>query len=192
MRTVNHAPVRRAGFSMVELLVVLAIVGIGMGMILPRFRITEYTTVQLVGMQMAQDIDVARTRALSTRLMVRVNFDPTAKKYGGYLDHNGDGVIAESAVEWQALRGFGERRLDQGVIFGRGNAPPLPDNTDGGDVTFADAQVEFDTRGLVRPMGSGGVVYLVKEGKPNAVVAVAVSPSGNTRLWTWRAEEGWK
>jgi prepilin-type N-terminal cleavage/methylation domain-containing protein len=182
----------RLGFSLIELLVVLVIVSIAMGMMLPRFRITAYTAVQLMGMQMAQDIDVARTRALTTRLPVRVRFHTSTGTYGGYLDHDGDGVFAESAVEWQALRGFGERRLDQGVRFGRGNAPPLPDNSAGGDITFAEARVDFDARGLVRPMGTGGVVYLVKAGTPDAVVAVAVTPSGNTRLWTWRTEEGWR
>lgn len=186
----RRAPAR--GFTILELLIVLAIVGITFGIVAPRFRMSEQTAVQLAGMQLAQDIDVTRTRALSTRKLARVSFDALDPQYGGYLDHDGDGVIAESATEWQALRGFGERALPSGVIFGRGTAPAIPDDASAGAITFRDQRVEFDSRGLVVPMGNGGVVYLANRADPSAVVAVSVTPSGNTRLWTWRAGEGWQ
>jgi prepilin-type N-terminal cleavage/methylation domain-containing protein len=186
------ALVERHGFTILELLIVIVIVGLTFGIVAPRFRLSERTAVELAGMQLAQDIDVTRTRALSTRQRARVAFDEIEPRYGGYLDHDGDGVIAQSAVEWQALRGFGERELPRGVRFGRGVAPAIPDDGGSGAVTFTDGRVEFDSRGLVSPMGSGGVVYLVTPTDPSAVVAVSVAPSGNTRLWTWRGTEGWQ
>jgi prepilin-type N-terminal cleavage/methylation domain-containing protein len=180
------------GYTILELIVVVAIVGITMGIVAPRFRLSGTTAVQLAGTQLAQDIDVTRTRALTTRQKSRVAFRVGAKAYGGYLDHNDDGAIAEVAIEWQELRGFGERELPRGVIYGRGLAPTLPDDASGGSVTFADSRVEFDSRGLTIPQGSGGVVYLRSEHEPEAVIAVSVAPSGNARLWSWKAGEGWR
>lgn len=182
----------RSGYTILELLVVVAIVGITLGMVAPRMRMSGTTAVQLAGTQMAQDIDVTRTRALSTRQLSRVSFREGAKAYGGYLDHNDDGVIGEIAIEWQELRGFGERPLPTGIVYGRGAAPAIPDDASSGNITFANARVEFDSRGLVAPQGTGGVVYLRSETEAGAVVAISVAPSGNTRMWTWKSSGGWK
>lgn len=192
----NQDPARlrraRAGYTILELLVVVAIVGITLGMVAPRMRLSGATAVQLAGTQMAQDIDVTRTRALSTRQLSRVAFRESGKAYGGYLDHNDDGVIGEIAIEWQELRGFGERPLPPGIVYGRGPAPAIPDDASSGNITFANARVEFDSRGLVVPQGTGGVVYLRSEAEDDAVVAISVAPSGNTRMWTWKSSGGWK
>lgn len=180
------------GFTILELIIVIVIVGLTMGIIAPRFRLSEATAVQLAGTQLAQDIDVTRTRALTTRQKSRVAFRRDANAYGGFLDHDDDGIIAELAVEWQELRGFGERALPKGIIYGRGNAPMLPDDPSGGDITFANSRVEFDSRGLTQPQGSGGVVYLRSASDAGTIAAIQIAPSGNTRLWTWKAGEGWK
>ena len=182
--------VARHGYTILELVVVVAIVGITMGIVAPRFRMSGTTAVQLAGTQMAQDIDVTRTRALTTRQMSRVAFRQSQKAYGGYLDHDDNGTIGEVAVEWQELRGFGERALPPGIVYGRASAPPIPDDPSGGDITFAGSRVEFDSRGLTIPQGSGGVVYLRSEHEAGAVVAISVAPSGNTRLWTFKPGEG--
>lgn len=176
----------RRGFTLLELMVVMAIVAVVFGIMAPRMRLSRTMEVQLAGMQLAQDIDVARTRALTTRQLVRICFD-NAASYGGYLDHNGDGVIGETATEWQALRAFGERPLPANVKFGRGTAPAVPDNSSGGDRTFPGRQLHFDSRGIVTPISGHGVVYLQSTLDPSAVVAVSVAASGNARLWTFRS-----
>ncbi len=189
----SNARTRSSGFTMIELIVVIALVGVVMGIVAPRFRIARSTQLQLAGMQMALDIDVTRTRALSTRTLTRVAFDAGANSYGGYLDHDADGTFSQSAVEWQALRGFGIRSLPAGISFGRGSAPTLPDDPTNLAITFGSSRVEFDSRGLVKPMGTSGAVYLTADSDPQAVVAISVTPSGNTRFWTWHADTGeWK
>lgn len=192
----NHPSHRRLdasrGFTILELIVVIAIVGITMGIVAPRFRLSGATAVQLAGTQLAQDVDVTRTRALTTRQKSRVAFRQAANSYGGYLDHDDDGTIGEIPVEWQELRGFGERALPAGISYGRGAAPALPDDPSGGVITFADSRVEFDSRGLTVPQGVGGVVYLRSDTESGAAVAIQVAPSGNVRLWTWKSGEGWK
>jgi prepilin-type N-terminal cleavage/methylation domain-containing protein len=178
--------VARAGFTLLEMVVVLALVGIVFSIVAPRMRLSRPMEVQLAGMELVQDIDVARTRALTTRLLVRICFD-FPSSYGGFLDDDGDGVISETAAEWQALRGFGVRSLPTNVRYGRGSAPAVPDNSAGGDRTFPALQLHFDARGLVTPINGGGTVYLQSTTDPMAVVAVSVSASGNARLWTYRS-----
>lgn len=182
----------RRGFTIIELLAVVAILGIMMAFMLPKFRVSEKTEVQLAGIQLAQDLDVARTRALTTREMVRVAFNTSTRTYGGYLDDDGNGTITESDVEWQALRGFGVRELPARVHYGRGAAGAIPGDAPSGAVTFPNGRIEFDSRGLTMPMGTRGVVYLANDNDPNAVVAVQVTPSGNVRFWTYRQSGGWQ
>ncbi len=185
-------PRQRVGFTIVELLTVVVIVGVMSAIVVPRLRISGMTEVQLAGMQLAQDIDLSRTRALSARERVRVAFNSTTRSYGGYLDNDGDGVIAETAAEWQALRGVGPRPLPAHVSFGRGLAGSIPGDPSSDAIGFDDERIEFDSRGLTMPIGAGGVVYIASDTDPAAVVAVQLTPSGSVRLWTYRTDGGWR
>jgi prepilin-type N-terminal cleavage/methylation domain-containing protein len=186
----THQRTRR-GFTMIELLMVVLVSGAMMAIVVPKFRISPETEVQLAAMQLAQDIDVARTRALSTRSMVRVAFGPTARNYSGYLDDDANGVIAETIAERTALRGFATRTLPVRVDYGRGTAGSAPNDGGSGAITFPSNEINFDSRGLATPMGTGGAIYLTHEVTKSAVAAVVVSPAGAVRLWTWR-DGSWK
>ena len=187
----NAVVPHRRGYTLVEMLVVMIMVATMMAIALPQLRIAGSTRVQLAGMQLAQDLDLARTRALSTRSSSRVSFASSARKYTGYLDDNTDGTIGETIAERDALRAFATRELPDNVTFGRGSATAVPGDGTSTAITFASARVNFDARGLVTPTAAGGVVYLQDMTDPTAVTAVAVSPAGNMRLWTWR-NGAWK
>ncbi len=178
----------RAGFTMIEMLLVCAMIGVMVAIIGPKFRINEGTEVQLAGMQIVQDIELARTRALATRSDVRFLFEPgpTPGAYAGYLDHDGNGAFAQSVEEMRALRGFGRRELPARVEFGRGSADPLPTDANGSDITFANDRILFNTRGITEPLGTSGVIYLTHTADKSKVTAIAVSGSGAVRLWSWR------
>lgn len=187
----KQQPSRRrihAGFTMIEVLLVVAMIGVMVAVVGPKFRLNESTEVQLAGMQIAQDMELARTRALATRSEVRFVFETgtTPGAYAGYLDDNRDGAIGESETERDALRGFGRRELPARVTFGRGSADPLPTDPNGNAVTFADDRVLFNTRGITEPMGTSGVVYLTSTSDDAYASAIAVSGSGAVRLWMWR------
>ncbi len=190
----THTPLAglRLGFTIIELMVVVVIVGIMMSIVVPRMRISEATEVSLAGMQLAQDMDLARTRALSTRNRARVTFTTGATpKYVGYLDTDGDSTITQTDDEMYALQGFATRALPTRVDYGRGSATAVPNTTGSGAITFDNSRVEFDSRGLPTPMGTAGVVYLVHQRDPNAVMAIQLSPSGSVRIWTWQ-DGAWK
>ncbi len=196
MPAMTHPPFqqrRRRGFTMIEVLLVVAMIGVMVAVVGPKFRLNESTEVQLAGMQIAQDLELARTRALATRSEVRFVFetggDPGA--YAGYLDNDRNGTIAESATEREALGGIGRRELPARVEFGRGSAEALPNDPYGNDVTFASGRVLFNPRGLTEPLGTAGVVYLTSTTDPSHAAAIAISGSGAVRLWTWR-ESKWQ
>lgn len=183
-RTLRRNVVR--GFTLIELLMVVSIVGIMMAVVVPKFRISQETEVQLAAMQLAQDIDLARTRALSTRSIVRLVFNSGSRKYFGYLDDNQDGYISQSNTELVALRGFATRTLPTRVDFGKGSASNAPDDAGSSAITFPSSLVNFDSRGLTTPMGTSGTVYVRSSTKASAVAAVTLSPAGSVRIWTWR------
>jgi prepilin-type N-terminal cleavage/methylation domain-containing protein len=178
----------RRGVTMIELVVVVAMIGVMLAIVGPRFRVNEGIEVQMAGMQLVHDLELARTRALATRSAVKFMFesDVDEEAWVGYLDHDRDGTIGESEAERLALRGFGRRPMPARVTFGRGSADPLPIDSEGSAITFEDATVWFDTRGLTTPLGAAGVIYLTSSRDDSRVTAISVSGSGAMRLWTWR------
>ena len=187
-----RARATRRGFTMIELLMVVTITGIMVGIGASRFKISELAETQIAGMQLMQDIDFVRTRALAARSLARVTFDNSSTPaYAGFLDTDGDSTVAETAAESQFLHGFGRRPLPNNVQFGKGSVPGIPNDAANSAITFKNNHVDFNSRGIVQPMGHGGVVYLENTRKAGVVVAVEVSPAGNVRLWTYQSGS-WK
>ncbi|MEN9818584.1 MAG: hypothetical protein RLZ32_2464 [Gemmatimonadota bacterium] len=177
----------RPGFTILELLVVMAIVGISLGIFIPRLKVSPRGAVEEASVQLVQDLDVARTRALATRSLAEVRFDADSRQYIGYLDHDGDGTIVRNAAETEALHGSGVRVLPSKVAFGRGSAPPIPGDIQGSHLPRLN-HIAFTPLGLTEPK----VAYLRAEGDADAVVAVQVLLSGGIRLWRHRAGTGWE
>ena len=180
-----HHP--RRGMTVIELITVLVIVGTMMAIVLPRFKMSPRQSTQTQAFQIAQDLELVRTRALSTRSRARICFqDLSNRGWGSFLDHNRDGIIVENGTERTAAAAFGHRDLPAGVKYGRGTAPPAPNDTFGGStISFVNHWVEFDARGLLVETGQTATIYLQNEQDPSAVNAVQMSPAGNVRIWTY-------
>ena len=84
----------RRGFTLVEALVIIVMIGILTKIIVPRFRVSNATQVRNAARLMASDLEAARTRALSTVTTVRVVFTTGTQTYTGYLDDNRDCAFA--------------------------------------------------------------------------------------------------
>ena len=175
---------RRNGFTLIELITVLAMVGVMLAIAIPRMRVSPLRRAGSAGRQLVADLDLARTRALAAKKTVRVTFDVAGNKYEAYLD-DGNG-IQETVAEMRALRGFDRRELHASVTYGRGSAGPIPGETGIGAVTLDNELVEFDGRGMTTPFGSRGSVYIVSRDDANAVSAVSVSSSGSFKVWVYR------
>jgi hypothetical protein len=151
---------------------------------IPRFVVSPRSAVETAGMQLIQDLDVARIRALATRSATRVRFTSGSPTYASYLDHDADQLFAYSNEEMAALHGSGVRELPKGVVFDRGSLPSFP----GADLLAVRGFIEFSPSGL----SASRVAYLRAEDDGNAGIAVQVLPSGGMRLWRHREGTGWE
>lgn len=177
----------RKGFTLIEMLIVISVMSILMAIAIPFMRVSPTRQVRLAATQLSRDLELVRTRALSTRRVSRVSFDGATRSYAGYSDIDEDGLIKETTAEMQALRAFGHREFDARISYGRGSAGPVPgDTAAGGAISFPMGHVEFGARGVTTPFGTRGAVYLVHNSDPEAVAAVSVAGSGSVKLWVYR------
>ncbi|MCH8936640.1 MAG: prepilin-type N-terminal cleavage/methylation domain-containing protein [Gemmatimonadetes bacterium] len=175
----------RRGFSLIELLTVITVMGIMMTIALPYMRVSPQTKVRSAGRDLVRYLEVIRTRALSTKKSVRLTFDLADGSYTAYLDDDRDQIFLQTVAESQAV-GIGTRSLRTRTVFDMGNASELPNYPGTGPVTFANNRVEFNTRGVTTPFGVRGVVYIMYRDDPNAVAAVSISGSASFKVWEYR------
>ena len=175
------------GFTIVELVMVMAITVIMVGIVAPNLRVSPSRRVEGMAHQIAAHLELARTNALGKRLMTQVVFDETARTYTAYVDHDRDGNITQhpSNVEVLAFPEFGERELERFVDFGRGNASTIPGDPSLDAVTLTSATLDLSVQGVPEPWGTMGTVYLVHRDDKDAVMAISIASSGSFKAWRW-------
>jgi prepilin-type N-terminal cleavage/methylation domain-containing protein len=176
----------RRGFTIIEIITVLVVIGVILAAVVPRMHVTPEREVRSQAYQLVNDLELARTKAISSKSQTRMVFDVTSETYTGFIDDDHDGIIMESPAEQDSLRGFGTRTLPSTVQFGQGAAPVLPDVPIAGPIGFAAARLNFSNRGTTLPFQTRGVIYLVHRDDPNVVAAVAVSGAGSFKVWVYR------
>jgi type II secretion system protein H len=172
----------RRGTSLIEMLIVLVLLGIITSIAAPRMRPSAKGTVEQNSRLLAQDLDLARTRAYAARTLVRVVVSDTL--WQSFLDQNRDSVISETASERTAYGPMNSRILGQHVVFGRGVAPAIPTDTTAAPPAGA-RRIQFSARGTTDPFGSSAVLYLTYDSDSTAVSAVEITPAANVRVWRW-------
>jgi prepilin-type N-terminal cleavage/methylation domain-containing protein len=183
----------RRAFTVIELLVVVAIVGIMAAMVVPRLRVTPKMHARIAARQFMRDAELVRNRALSLRRAARLQISTADPGYRSYGDHDNNGAIAGNDTELLFLRASGARALEPGVVFGRGNASGgIPGEAGAGAVTFTNERIEFDTRGMPTPFGTKGTVYFTATGSPETVFAVQITGAGSFKLWEYLPNGTWQ
>ena len=183
-------PAGRAGFTLIELILVLTLVAVMASIISPIFRITPARQVENAAHLMATQLEMARAHALSERRLVRVQMDVAGGTYTAYADHDGDDSISVATAEIDAFAEFGVRSLPDLVAFGRGSATAVPGDASSGAVTLPGTRVELNDRGFPEPWGTMGTVYLVHQRDSDAVSAISVASSGSFKAWRWDGGSG--
>ncbi len=187
-----QAALRTHGFTLVELMTTVVIIGMAVLIIVPRLKVSPRSHVRHAAEQLVNDLELIRTRALSTKSIVRLDCNTGGASYVAYLDDNQDDVINATTAEAQAMRGFGQRSLANGVVFGLGSVPRIPGDTLSGPVTFASDQILFSNRGLPQPFGVRGTIYFTHPDDNTVASAVTVNGSGSFRTWNYLPGGGWQ
>ncbi len=75
--------------------------------------------------------------------------------------------------------------LPERVEFGSGTAGAGPRGEPTGTVVVSSGGYSFDmdSRGLMAPLGTTAIIYLVHSEDPSAVAAVTVSGAGSIQAW---------
>jgi prepilin-type N-terminal cleavage/methylation domain-containing protein len=183
----------RKGLTLIEMMVVLVVIAMMLSMVAPLFKATPSQTVRAAARQLGRDLELVRTRALSSKSAVEVVFNVSGNSYTAYLDDNRDGVFGETTAERQALAAGFPVTLAGGVAFGRGTAAHAPgDSTSSGANTFTNNRLTFGTNGITTPFGTAGTIYVVSTKTPGTVAAVSVSGAGSLKVWLYQGGGIWQ
>lgn len=171
----------RRGFTLVELLYVLVIVGILAGFALPRIDVNR-ARADGGALQAAATLMTAQRRAVLQQHDVRILFDVDGGALRVHQDADNDGN--ESPGELLSIA-----RLGEGVVFGRSGAPGAPGLPGADVVTFAEDDgmpvLTFHRNGSASE--EGGLYVTARNGQAEHARAVSVERStGRTSCWSYR------
>lgn len=186
----HRAAAGSSGFTLVELLVIIAIIGILVAVSVPTFSIwLPNYQLKSAATDLYSSLQSAKMEAIRANGEYALVFDPGNGSYqlvSGGADRDyataGDNVVEETID----LANYGA-----GTGYGNGDATAPIDATRGWDdwVTFDDVNdganvVVFNARGMINSQtNSGGEVYL--QNNNNRAYAVVVLATGVIRLRSW-------
>lgn len=191
---------KERGFTIIEMVVVILMLGVVAAIVLPRsLKSTPTQEVDRAARQLTQDLELVRMRAIAAKRVARLEVDADKDFYTAFMDTTEDreGTIVGTENEFR-MSGLVARGSEGGIPgvelpsnlgFGCGNASAGPLSFDcGGDPVQlgTDGGATFDTRGMLTPLGTTGVVYLEHSEDPDAVAAVTLSGGGAFSYWRYR------
>ena len=157
-----RTPSREAGFSMVEILVVVLIMGITLAASVPAFnRYLASNTLQNAGDVFAGRLRLARQTAVAQEVPQIVSWDTAAGTYTIVSDTNGDGIVQGGEPS------LGPFTLPDGIALA--NDPGDP---------FAGTTLTFNPNGGASQSGS----VVLSNTKNGSMTLSVLSPTGQVRL----------
>ena len=188
-----------SGFSMVELLVVVAIIMVISGLAIPQITTTLRSyQVTSAASQVADAIKFSRFEAIRRNSAMSFLASWSGVRWGVGVDSNGDGILQPSERQYE-ITGSVTLLTAAGVP----TSVNLPGALNVAAVTVisgstATKAIAFDPRGAVNfPASAGGVttVFVLYVGPTSQSTqdyrAVVVMPSGLTQVWAGNALNPW-
>jgi prepilin-type N-terminal cleavage/methylation domain-containing protein len=165
----------RHGFSLIELMMVIVLMGLVLGIALPRVNI-EGARVNATIRSLTAAVSVAQRLAVTEQHNVIVAFDSASGRIRVHSDDNNNGVM-------DATERVTSTPLGEGVVFGRGAVPAL---------TFTTGSTGGQTFNFTRTSTGYPAVIFRRDGSASEnggfyLTTVKGSASGNPR-WSRAAE----
>ncbi len=156
----------KKGFTIIELLVVITIIGIFIGLSIPIFRSIGKESLSSNVYSFAQTLKSIRETAIIRNMEAQVIFDPVARRYSILYGN-------------EALKTF-----DVNFSFSPGRATIATPECGGGapdpdGIQFPDNKLIFDPKGFVR---AAGAIYISSSGE---TYGIGVAISGRIKVWKW-------
>jgi prepilin-type N-terminal cleavage/methylation domain-containing protein len=179
----------RQGFSLVEALTVIVVVGIMAGMALPRSNVATYKA-NSAAQVVATTLNYAQRQAISRQADTRVAFDIANNEMRIHEDSTNDNVI-----------NFNERvtvtALPEGVVFARGTALARPMGSNAINFTKTQGLLPIVIFRRDGSASENGGVYIttvdgLSVGRTSDVRAVEVSRATGRAAWFSFATGAWK
>ena len=186
------------GFTLIEIIVVMLMLGVVATIALPRgIKSSPELQVDLAARALTRDLEQMRMRAIAAKRSVRVVFDKSQNFYTAYMDVSpmrtaafslsSDEVGRSGLLTRGSSGGVPGVPLPKRVEFGTGSVSVGPQSFGASDAIGLDNDwVEFDARGMVKPAGTDGVIFLVHADEPSAIAAVTISGASAFRAWRYR------
>ncbi len=179
----------RRGFTIVELVIVMAILGIMAAVAVPRLRRTPLQEADGEARRLLQSLELARTRAYAARAAVLVVVDDSTVSF--HLDADRDSTFTESATERDAFGSGAVVRLAPAVTLVQGGTGAVPGDTVAARAAGTVQRWRLDPRGVPEPFGTTFTLYVTHRDESLASAAVTMTAAGNTRPWRYTAG-GWR
>jgi prepilin-type N-terminal cleavage/methylation domain-containing protein len=180
---------RRRGFTIVELVLVMVIMGMMAAIALPRLRVSPQQEVEGEARRVLQSLELARSRAYASRAAVLVAISDDRVTF--FLDDNRDSSFAMARTEVAAFGPGAEIVLPAGLRLRQGAPGPVPgDSTTARQASIVQL-VRIAPRGSPDPFGSQFTLYVSSATDDRATAAITMTPAGNVRYWTYDAG-GWR
>jgi prepilin-type N-terminal cleavage/methylation domain-containing protein len=179
----------RRGYTLVEALVVVAIIGIVARMALPRIGLERYEANAGVR-AVVSSLAYAQRQAISQQADIRVAFDVANRRLRVHEDRNNDNVIdAAERVTFTSL--------PQGITFDRGTAPARPFGPGPIQVTRIQAGLPVLTFHRDGSASEAGGLYITSiaalaAGRNTAVRAVEFARATGRATWFSYGTGAWK
>jgi prepilin-type N-terminal cleavage/methylation domain-containing protein len=155
----------KKGFTVIELLVVITIIGIFVGLSIPIFRSIGKESLSSNVYSFAQTLKSIRETAIIRNMEAQVIFDPVARRYSIQYGN-------------EELKNF-----DVNFTFSPGNATLATPECGGGapdpdGIQFPDNTLIFDPKGFAR----AGAIYISSQGE---TYGIGIAISGRIKVWKW-------